>query len=194
MGFYPYNPSLGQRIQGERGAEPVDRGYLAHYQAKPKAAGAATVLAATAQDEEDPTVVITGIAQPDVPRTLTIKGNQASQAGNVVIVGTDAAGQPITDTIALNATTEVEGALAFRTVTEITLPVLTTAGDKVSVGWGKKLGLPHIVYNAACLLVKLFNGAADTGTLAINADLSKNLFALNGTPDGAKVVDLFYIV
>ncbi len=194
MAFYPYNPNLGQTIQGEPGATPVDRGYIAHYQAKPKAAGAATVLAATAQDEDDPTVVTVGITQPDVPRTLTVKGNAAGITGNVVIVGTDAAGQPITDTIALNATTEVEGALAFRSVTKITLPKYTTAGDKVSVGWGKKLGLPHIVYNAACLLVKLFNGSADNGTLAVDAVLAKNLFALDGTPDGAKVVDLFYIV
>jgi hypothetical protein len=43
--------------------------------------------------------------------------------------------------------------------------------------------------------VKLFNGAADTGSLTVDGDeLEKNLFALNGAPDGVKVVDLFFIV
>lgn len=74
----------------------------------------------------------------------------------------------------------------------------TTAGvayDTVSVGIGSKFGLPHIVANAACLLVKLFNGASDNGTLAVDSDeIEKNLFAIDGTPDGAKVLDLYYLV
>jgi hypothetical protein len=65
----------------------------------------------------------------------------------------------------------------------------------VAVGVGKKFGLPHKVDNAALLLVKLFNGTADTGTLAVDGtDLCKNLFALNGTPDGSKALDLYYII
>ena len=192
--LYPYNPSYGQRIQGELGTDPVDMSFLAHYQKAPAATGAATIHAAITLPDSGTLDVTTGITNPDVPRTLTITGNQAGITGNVVIEGTDAAGAAITDTIAANGTNTVEGVRAFKTVTKITVPTKAGPGDAISVGTGKKLGLPHKVYNTACLLVKLFDGSADTGTLAVNAELSKNLFALNGTPNGAKVVDLFYIV
>ena len=56
------------------------------------------------------------------------------------------------------------------------------------------IGLPHIVDNAGLLLVKLFDGSADTGTLAVDSDeIEKNLFALNCSPDGNKVLDLYYL-
>jgi len=192
--LYPYNPNYGQTIQGELGTDPVDMSFLAHYQAAPAATGAATVHAAIALPSSGTLDVTTGITNPDVPRTLTITGNQAGITGDVVIEGTDAAGATITDTITASGTNTVEGVRAFKTVTKITVPTRNSAGDTISVGTGKKLGLPHKVYNAACLLVKLFNGSADSGTLAVHSELSKNLFALNGSPDGTKVVDLFYIV
>jgi len=73
----------------------------------------------------------------------------------------------------------------------------TTAGvpyDTVSMGVGKKFGVPHIVENASLLEEKIFDGSDDSGTLAVDADeLEKNLFSLNGTPDGAKVLDLYYL-
>ncbi len=73
----------------------------------------------------------------------------------------------------------------------------TTAGvayDKVSIGVTKKIGIPHIVDNAACLLVKLFDGSTDEGTLAVDADeVEKNIFSINGTPNSAKILDLYYI-
>ncbi len=193
--LYPYNPNYGQRIQGELGTEPADMAFLAHYQKAPVATGTITVHAAITLPDTGTLDVTTGITSPDVPRTLTITGNQAGITGNVVIEGTDAAGAAISDTIAANGTSTVEGVRAFKTVTKITVPAKNGAGDTISVGTGKKLGLPHKVYNAACLLVKLFNGSTDAGTLAVDAaDLSKNLYALAGTPDGAKVVDLFYVV
>lgn len=166
-----------------------------HYQCAPAAVSATAVHAAIALTDA-PQEITTGITNPDVPRTVTVKGNQSGVAGNVVIHGTNAAGETITDTIALNGASEVEGIKAFKTVTQIDLPVEVNAGtDTVSIGRAKKLGLPHIVDNAALLLVKLFNGSADSGTLAVDADeLEKNLFALNGTPDGAKLVDLYYLV
>lgn len=72
----------------------------------------------------------------------------------------------------------------------------TTAGvapDTVSVGMGKKFGMPHIVEGASLLLVKLFNGSSDAGSLAVDADeIEKNLFSLDGTPDGS-AVDLYYL-
>jgi len=165
-----------------------------HYSIDPDAVSAtathaAVTLGAAAQD------VTTAITNPDFPRNVTVKGNAAEIAGDVVIEGTNVLGAEITETIALDGSTEVPGTLAFASVTKISLPAKTNeSGDTVSVGIGKKFGLPHIVYNAGFLLVKLFDGSADTGTLAVDADeIEKNLFALNGTPNGAKILDLVYL-
>lgn len=164
-----------------------------HYQIAPDAASATAVHAAVDLVADETVLVETEITNPDYPRVVTVKGNAAGIAGNVVITGTNILDEAITDTIALNGTSEVLGAKAFKTVDSILMPALTTAGDAVSVGIGKKFGLPHIVYNAACVLVKLFNGSADTGTLAVDAAIEKNLFALNGSPDGTKIIDLYYM-
>jgi hypothetical protein len=73
----------------------------------------------------------------------------------------------------------------------------TTAGvayDTVSVGVGKLFGIPHIVDNATLLQEKIFNGSDDNGTLAVDADeIEKNLFSLDGTPNGSKVLELYYL-
>jgi hypothetical protein len=280
-----------------------------HYSITPDAVSAvgvraAVTLTASAQD------VTTAITNPDVPRTVTIKGNVAGITGDVVITGTNILDAEIEDTIALNGTSEVEGAIAFKTVTNIHLPARahvpvsqvetatvvgtivdagdaavtvtaagmtgtpktinvavaaldtaaqvagkirtalgldaavialftvggasatvtltriapaandgtlnisidngtctglttaatsanTTAGvtpDTVSVGIAKKFGVPHIVDNASLLQDALFDGSDDAGTLAVDADeVEKNLFSLAGTPNGAKVMDLYYL-
>ncbi len=280
-----------------------------HIRAAPVAVSATYVhaaanLGASAQD------VTTGITNPDVPRTVTVKGNLAGVTGDVVVTGTNVVDETITDTIALNGTGEVEGVKAFKTVGIIHLPAqvhtpvlqvetatavgtitgsgnatvivtaagmtgtpktlsvavlendiaadwaakvrtalgldadvialftvggagaeisltrkvaaandttlnisldngtctgITTAGtsadttagvqyDTVSVGVAKKFGLNHIVYNAALLLVKLFDGSTDAGSLAVDADeVEKNLYSLAGTPNGVKLLDLYYL-
>lgn len=165
-----------------------------HYSLVPDAVSATYVHAAIALTDEAQEIT-TGITNPDYPRTVTVKGNASGITGDVVITGLNVAGEEITDTIALNGSTEVEGVKAFAEVTQIDLPVESHAGtDTVSVGVGKKFGMPHIVDNAALLLVKLFNGSADSGTLSVDGDeVEKNLFALNGTPDGSKVLDLYYL-
>jgi hypothetical protein len=168
---------------------------LRHYQTIPAAISATYVHAAVTLSAVTQSVT-TNITSPDVPRTVTVKGNASGNAGNVVINGTNISGEVISDTIALSGTSEVEGIKAFATVTQIDLPVQTHAGtDTVSVGIAKKFGLPHIVYNAACLLLALFNAAADTGgTLAVDEDeIEKNLYSCAGTPNGAKLLDLYYL-
>ena len=196
-----HSPLEGEQI--ERGADGAVEGNDAgavdvvlpvHYSIDPDAVSAtyvhaAVTLGAAAQD------VTTGITNPDYPRNVTVKGNAGGIAGDVVITGTNAAGDEITETIALNGSTEVEGTKAFKTVTNINLPAKTNvSGDTVSVGVGKKFGLPHIVYNAAMLLVKLFDGSSDGGTLSVDADeLEKNIFSLSGSPNGTKVLDLIYL-
>jgi hypothetical protein len=166
-----------------------------HYSFAPAAVSAVAVLAATALTA-DAQAITAGITNPDFPRTVTAKGNAAGIVGNVVITGTNIKDEVITDTIALNGAAEVEGVKAFKTVTQVDLPVEVNAGtDTVSIGIGKKFGLPHIVLAPGCLFVKLFDLAVDAGTLAVDVDeIEKNLFTLAGDPNGAKFVDLFYLV
>lgn len=180
-------------LDGDANALPIAS--VVHYQITPDASSATAVLAATALTAEAQ-VVTADITDPDVPRTVTVKGNASGITGDVVITGTNIADEAITDTIALNGTSEVEGVKAFKTVTQIDLPVEVHAGtDTVSVGMAKKFGLPHIVDNAALALVKLFNASADAGSLAVDDDeIEKNLYSCAGTPDGTKVLDLYYLV
>jgi hypothetical protein len=282
---------------------------MVHYSITPAAESAVSVMAATNLSDAEQTKV-SGLTNPDVPRTVTVKGNVSGIAGDVVVAGTNISNQPIEDTIALNDTDEVEGVVAFKAVTQVTLPAQsntptaqaetatvvgaiinpgnaavivtasgmtgspktiqvavlalddasavagkirtalgldaaviarfnvtgatdkviltrktpaaddgtlnisiangtctgltteatsadTTAGvpyDTVSMGVGKKFGIPHIVENASLLEEKIFDGSDDSGTLAVDADeLEKNLYSLNGTPNGSKVLDLYYL-
>lgn len=69
------------------------------------------------------------------------------------------------------------------------------AEDKISIGIGKKFGIPYKLTADELVIVKLFDNSADTGTVTADADeLEKNVIALNGTPDGEKDIDLYLIV
>jgi len=69
------------------------------------------------------------------------------------------------------------------------------AEDKISIGWGKKFGIPYMLSADELVILKLFDNAADSGTITNDADeLEKNVIALNGTPDGTKPIDLYIIV
>jgi hypothetical protein len=282
---------------------------IVHYPITPDAVSATGVMAAQNLSASTQNKT-TGLTNPDVPRTVTIKGNVSGITGNVVITGTNINNAAIEDTLALNGATEVEGVMAFKSVTQVGLParthtptaqvetatvvgtitlsgnaavVVTAAGmtgspktiqvavlendtasdvagkirtalgldaavialfavsgatdkviltrlapaandatlnisidngtctglttaatsanttagvqtDTVSVGIAKKFGLPHIVENASLLQEKIFDGSDDNGTLAVDADeVEKNLYSLDGTPDGVKVLDLYYL-
>jgi hypothetical protein len=195
--MYPYNYKRGQRIQSDAGVA-VDRAFLANYKVlaadavatSNTAVRAAVTLGAAAQD------VTTEIVNPATPRNLIVKGNAAGIVGDVVIEGTNYAGEAITETIALNASTAVEGNKAFRTVTKITLPAKTNAsGDTVSVGFGNKLGLPYKLAHNTVLLAFLDNakeGTAPTVTVSATA-LESNTAKLNSALNG-KDVNLYLMV
>lgn len=193
--FYSGNMRFASEVPQANIAGTLAARFLAHYQIAPALQTATYVHAAITMTAAAQTIT-TGITQPDYPRIVTIKGNAVGNAGNVVIHGTNFAGDAISDTIALNGATEVLGVKAFLTVTSIVLPAETHAGtDTTSIGVGKLFGLPHIAYNASCMLLHLFNASNDAGTLAVDADeLEKNLYSCAGTPDGSKLLDLYYIV
>jgi hypothetical protein len=198
MNYYPYNPNIGQTIQTNCKGINVDQSFLAHFQvsAATAVAGSNTaVLAATALTAATQAVTA-NITNPAVPRNIKIIGNAAGIAGNVVIKGTNYNGDVITETIVLNGITAVEGSKAFKTVTEIDLPIETHAGtDTVSVGFGEKLGLPYKLSHNTVLLAYLDNAKEATApTVAVDsAILENNTIKLNSTLAG-KVVDAYLIV
>jgi len=155
------------------------------------------ILGDTAMDDADTTVI--GAAdlagQPDMPRNLTVKGNDANVSGDVVIEGTDAEGVFLTETIALNAANTVVGAKAFATVTSVTLPKYDTADtERVRIGTGAKLGLPVRLSRNTVIAAFLDDAReANAPTVAVSADtIAANTVTLNSALDGADViVDLY---
>ena len=117
-----FNPK-GGRIKTDARVT-IDRAYLAHLEfsaAQAAAASAAGALALTSLGEEAQDITV-GITNPAVPRGLSVVGNVSGIVGNVKITGTNIIGEEITETLALNEDTPVNGAKAFKTITKVELP------------------------------------------------------------------------
>ena len=141
----------------------------------------ATALTADAGGQD----IVAGITNPDVPRNVTALGNAAGIVGDVVVTGTNWAGEVITDTIALNGANEVAGVKAFATVTAVHLPPETHAGtDTVSIGCGNCLGLQRPIA-AAGAVVEVARKAAAAAEYTIEA--TGTVSAANGTVDQSGV-------
>lgn len=118
-----YNPD-NVTIKSDSGAK-IDMAHLVHFQVAAADAVAADTDGVHADMNLGAAVqnVTTGITNPAVPRGLTVKGNVSGITGNVTITGTDYAGAALSEVIALNGASAVAGAKAFRSVTNIALPV-----------------------------------------------------------------------
>lgn len=139
--------------------------------------------------------VTAGITNPDVPRIVTIKGNGANVTGDVVVHGTDIDGNEIIDTIAANGASEVVGTKAFKTVTSIDYPPYAVAGtESISIGRGVKIGFPVAIPNASAVIAKSFDGSADNGTVTAASTLEESIYAVSGTLNGVKLVELVFLV
>jgi hypothetical protein len=153
------------------------------------------VLGDTAMADGETTEVTSFAAQPDVPRNLTVTGNGAAVAGDVVIVGTNAGGETITETIVAAGAATVVGNKAFKTVTSITLPAYVSAGtERIRAGTGAKLGLLHKLSRNSVVAAFLANVRETTApTVAFSASaLESNTITLNSALNGtAVIVDLY---
>ena len=151
---------------------------------------AAITLLATTQSITDNFLVL------DVPRNVTIKGTMAGATltGNVKIYGLNANGANITETIALNGNTEVVGALAFKSVTRVDLPVRITAADTVSIGFGKKIGFPEVIVGD-CVLFTSLNKVyeATRPTVAVGAGVENCTVSPNSAPNGTALVVVYFV-
>jgi hypothetical protein len=137
-----------------------------------------------------------GVATITVPCNLTVVSASAGDTTQTVTAtGTDVYGETMTETIALNGTTTVQGKKAFATVTQVAVSA-ATAGN-LSVGIGKIIGLPYRA-DESCVLSARFNNAIDAGTFvpavttaasATTGDI-RGTFSVAGTPDATKVLVL----
>lgn len=155
----------------------------------------AAILADTAMANGATTAVAVFAGQPDVARTLTVKGNDGNVTGNVTITGTNIDGAEIQEVIALNGANVVNGVKAFLTVTGITLPAYAVANtERVRVGTGAKLGLP-VALSRNTVLFAFLAGAREAvaPTVVVDIDeLEKNTVTLNSALNGsAVIVDLY---
>lgn len=146
-------------------------------------------------------VVTSFLAQPDVCRnvTLTTGGTTASvAAGNVTIAGTNIFGQAITENLAVTADLNgsVAGLKAFCTVTSVSIPIQDGAGATYDIGVGDVLGLHRCMSGAGQVVFAVFNNAYETTRptcVAHATQVENNTCDINGTLDGAKTVEIFFI-
>lgn len=189
---------IGQRIATDVLRLSAPRKFIAHFQvlaADAVAKSNTAVHAAIALGAQVKSVT-TAITNPKVPRNIIVKGNAAGIAGDCAITGTNYADVIITETIALNGATAVEGAKAFKTVTKIDLPVETNAGtDTVSVGFGDKLGIPFKLTHNTVLSTHVDNTLEGTpATVTVDAAAIENNTLDPNTALSGKVVDAYIIV
>lgn len=184
------------QISGE--FQSSSSGYI-HKQSFGVAASAqvAYVHAAITMPAAGSTVVTTAITNPDIPRILTLKGNQASVTGNATIAGTDIRGAVISEVVALNGTATIPSIKAFKTVTSITIPQRGAGGDSVQVGIGVALGLNRLVTDQI-IIAAIINNLIDSGgacqfTNSSSTTISLNTVTFATPPDDAGSYSLYYI-
>lgn len=149
------------------------------------------LLDASPTSTTEVSVATTFLGQPPSTRGITFTPSASADAGNIVVVGTNIAGQVITDTIATSTTNAVSSAKMFKTVTSVTFPI-DDGSITWDAGWDERIGLPFKLSKKAAIL-EVFNGAMQytAGTLATDDDeIEKNYFDPNGNLDGAKELKL----
>jgi Right handed beta helix region len=119
--------------------------------------------------EEQPEVQPTG--QPDVYRVLTATGG-ANAGQDVYIIGTDWAGNTITDKIELDGTNTVTGNKPFKTVDHIILPARTELLQTVRIGTAARLGLQSPIAATGNVL-QLARMAANEDSYAVEASVGQ---------------------
>lgn len=177
---------------------------LEHYSwGSPIVATAAQLVSGGTLTTSQANTLSTFAHQPDYPRNVTITptGTTANVgACTAVVSGTNIYGKAITENFSISSTqsTATTGNKAFASLTSVLFPSACTTGSgvTVNVGVGSKLGIIRCADDAGKYVFSEFNLAYETtrGTFATNATaVESNTFAPNGTMDGTKQVDLYYV-
>lgn len=171
----------------------------------PEVAAANDILSANAGNTSAAAATVsTFVAQPDLPRSITITpaGTTADVAScSVVVSGTNFYGESISESFAFaaNASTVTVGSKAFKTVSSVLFPAAcedTPFGATWSVGYGEKLGLKRCMGQAGDAILSTVAGVFEStrATVAVNATaIESNTADFNGTMDGAADFDLLFI-
>lgn len=176
---------------GERVGGPVKMVYSA---ADAVVADADGVHAAHTDDGGEE-VLTTGITNPPCPRNITATAGGTAgdiKAIQVVVAGTNFLDEAIEETLpafTVNTAGIVQGNLAFKTVTQITIPAHDGTGATTAIGFGDKLGLPYALENNTVLLATL-DGVRETTapTVVVDADdIEANTVDLNSALNGDEV-------
>lgn len=162
----------------------------------PLLGSAAYILAATATAAAS--VVTAGLANPDVPRTVTATpgGTTANVlAVSVIIKGTSIEDAVITETLpafTVGSGASVTGLKAFKTITSVTFPVIGAA-TSATIGTSSALALNHRIM--ANVILMAFLGLVREATLpTVTVDvinIENNTITLASALNGSPVDVLF---
>lgn len=166
----------------------------------PLLANTTRLKALTATSASVTTNISTFLAQPDVPRNITITTGGTTtdcKAATVTVTGTNIFGATITEGLSVTADQAgtSTGAKAFRSISQVSVPAQDGAGCTYSIGVGNALGLKRCMEKAGHLLMSTFNGVYESTRatcVADNDEVEKNTCTINGTLDGAKDVEIFF--
>lgn len=135
----------------------------------------------------------------NVTVTQTITNGAEDTNGTIVVVGTDLAGNAITETLTPNGGETVAGTKCFATITSITGAGWVINGadeDTVTLGFGALIGLPDKLTDTAQVLSASLNNvkqatapAVTVSATALESNTVDLASALDGTP-----VKVYYLV
>ncbi len=143
-------------------------------------------------------------AQPDVPRNITVTPTGTTgdvEACVITIAGTNYLNAVISDTVTFiaDASTVQATTKAFKTVTSVSWAASCESGGFAAtwtIGVGDVLGLKACMARAGDVAWAVFDGAYE-GTrptcLADASHVESNTCDINGTLNGAKSVDLYFV-
>ena len=176
--------------------------------AKAEAANDATMNVSTANGTcagltSAPTSVDTlaGVAHDGAPQIATaIRAALVANAYVNAFFVVSGAGNDIILTARVAAANDASMNIAIATgsatgITAAPTSADTTPGEygRVSVGVGGSFGLPHVLEYAGLLLFHYFDGSSDAGSCTVDPTVSKCLYTMAGTPNGSKLLELWYI-
>jgi hypothetical protein len=207
MSFFPFNPNVpaARRMQSDVPGLYTERFFGCRYH----------LTAAEAAVNDDDYFVVSvdmkvgeytlakTVMPGNVARNIIVtqtKTDTEDTNGTIVIVGTDLAGNAITETLTPKDGTVVAGAKCFRAITSMTgvgwaVDAVQGTKDKVKIGFGSKIGLPDLLESNTVFFAVLGGtreAVAPTVTSSTTALESNGVTlasALNGT-----AVDICYAV
>jgi hypothetical protein len=204
-------------VEGIKAFKTVTNIHLPARSHVPVAQVETATVAGTVTVAGDATVIVTAAGMTGTPKTISVAVLENDTASDVAgkirtALGLDAAVTALfavsgaTDKVILTRLTAAANDATLNiSIDNGTCTGLTTAGtsanttagvvtDSVSVGIANKFGTPHIIAQSTLLQESVFDGSDDAGSLAVDADeVEKNLYSIAGTPNGAKVLDLYYL-